>query len=96
VEIDVERAEAQLDALIERHALEAEAANWEARAWVESAKRYELRHAAERRAAWAEFYRAQIRAAEGMRERAVQRLGRLIDQEAGGADPIPGRLPHAR
>jgi hypothetical protein len=47
-------------------------------------------------ARWAAFYRAQIRAAEGVRERATQRLGRLLDEGAGRADPIPGGKPHAR
>jgi hypothetical protein len=41
-----------------------------------------LRDAAQRRAEWAEFYRTQIAAAESMRERAVERLGRLLDQGA--------------
>ena len=78
-EVDIGRAEAQLDALIERRALEAEAADREARAWAESTERYDLERARELRRQWAEYYRTQIAAAEGMRERAVERLGRLLD-----------------
>jgi hypothetical protein len=96
VEINVERAEAQIDALIERRAQEAEAANREAHDWTEGMRRYDLRRAAEVRRDWAEFYRAEIRAAEAWRERAVENLGRVIDQGAGPADPIPGGRPHAR
>lgn len=51
--IDMHKAEGQIDALIERRALEAEAANREARAWAESARRYALRRAAENRREWA-------------------------------------------
>jgi hypothetical protein len=51
-QIDVERAEAQLDALIERRMLEAEASEREAQAWAESPERYDLRLAAQIRREW--------------------------------------------
>jgi len=77
------RADADIDLLIERRAYEAEQANREAQAWAESAQRYNLRRAADLRAEWAEFYRTQIAAAEAARERAVERLARLVDEAAG-------------
>ena len=61
------RADADIDLLIERRAYEAEQANREAQAWAESAQHYNLRRAA----------------AEAARERAVERLARLVDEAAG-------------
>ena len=81
--MDLRRAEESLNALIERRALEAEAANRESTAWAESVERYDLRRAAELRRDWCDYYRTQIAAAEQMRERAVARLGRLIDGGGG-------------
>ena len=80
MDLDVDRAEADIDLLIERRAREAEQASREQQAWAESASRYNMREAAELRREWAEFYRTQIQAAESMRERAAQRLSRLIDE----------------
>jgi hypothetical protein len=82
VEIAVERAEAQLDALIERRALEAEAANREASAWADSVQRYSLRGAAERRREWCEHHRRMIAVAEDLAERHRAELGRLLDGAA--------------
>jgi hypothetical protein len=87
VEIDVERAEAQLDALIERRASEAgdlaETANREARAWVESAECYDLRRAAEVRREWCDYHRHMIAVAEDLVDRHREQLGRLIDRWLG-------------
>jgi hypothetical protein len=82
VEIAVERAEAQLDALIERRALEAEVANREASAWADSVQRYSLRGAAERRRAWAEYHRHRIALFEDLAEHHREMLGRLVDGAA--------------
>jgi hypothetical protein len=85
LDVDISDASDRIDALIERRAAERERANWEARSWAESVERYDLRRCAAQREEWAEFYRSQIRAAESMRERAVERLGRLLDGAGTGA-----------
>jgi acyl-CoA reductase-like NAD-dependent aldehyde dehydrogenase len=51
--------EEDLNRLIERRAKEAEDANHAAQAWAESARRYNLAHSAERRAAWVQYHRQQ-------------------------------------
>jgi hypothetical protein len=56
---------------------------------AEGVRRPDLRRAAERRAGWAEFYRAQIRAAKSVRERVVERLDRLLDDSAADRGPRP-------
>jgi hypothetical protein len=52
----IARAEAQLDALIERRALEAQEANRVEAAWAESVRRYNLKRQAERRQEWREHF----------------------------------------
>lgn len=84
-EIDVERAEAQLDALIERRALEAEAANREASAGAESEQRYDLRRAAELRRACIDWHRRQAALFEMLAAEHRAAEGKLIDQGARGA-----------
>ncbi len=54
--LNIDRAEAQLDALIERRAHEAKVANEEAAAWAESVRAYNLKRKAERREAWHAHY----------------------------------------
>jgi len=51
-----EAVEEDLNRLIERRAREADDANRVAEAWAESARRYNLRAAAERRQAWIRFH----------------------------------------
>ena len=84
-EIDVERGEAQLDALIDRRALEAEAANWEASAWAESAQRYDLRRAEELRRAWINWHRRQAAPPETLAVEYWAAEGKPIDQRVRGA-----------
>lgn len=55
----VEAAEESINTLIERRAKEAGDANHYAQAWAESARRYNLRAAAQRRQEWVEWHRAQ-------------------------------------
>ena len=80
----IERASDEIDKFIEREHGKRMAANAEAMAERASEQRYLDSKQRPNRAEWAEFYRAQIAAAEDMRQRAVyQRLGTLID---GGVD----------
>jgi hypothetical protein len=83
--LDVENAGAQIDALIERRALEAEAAEREASAWAEGAERYDLRRAADVRREWCDYPRRMIAVAEDLADRPRDALGRLIDSAAGEA-----------
>jgi hypothetical protein len=53
-ELDIDKADKQIDALIERRAAERETANREARLHAEAVRAYHLRGAAERRQEWAE------------------------------------------
>jgi hypothetical protein len=55
--LSAEAAENQLNVLIERRSKERDEANWAARAWAESARRYNLRQAAKRRREWIAFHR---------------------------------------
>ena len=68
MDLDLERASGQIDALIERRAREAEEANRLEAAWAESCRTYNLARAAERREARADFHRRMISAAEGWAE----------------------------
>ncbi len=63
-------------------ALEAEASEREARAWAESAQRYDLRRAAEVRREWAEYDRQRIALFEDLAEHHREMLGRLVDGAA--------------
>jgi hypothetical protein len=78
-EIDVERAEAQLDALIERRVLEAEASEREAQEWAESPERYDLRLAAQIRREWWDYHRHRVVFFEDFAQRHREKLWRLID-----------------
>jgi hypothetical protein len=50
--------------------------------WCESEARFLSKREAANRREWVEFYRTQIAAAEAKRERAAERLARLIDEGA--------------
>jgi len=82
MEIDLKSAEKQIDALIEKRAHQAKAAEAVAAEWCESEARFLSKREAANRREWVEFYRTQIAAAEAMRERAAERLARLIDEGA--------------
>jgi hypothetical protein len=85
VEIDVERAEMELDALLERRAREAERANREAEAWAASERRYNLRQAEERRQAWISWHRRQAALFEDLAAEHREQAGKLIDRGSLGA-----------
>jgi hypothetical protein len=78
-ELDLGKAEAQLDALIEKRAQEAEAANREAQAWAESAQRYDMTRARELRQQRADYHRHLLAVFEAQAERHRAALLRLID-----------------
>lgn len=80
----IERASFEIDKFIERRAEQRITLNAEAMAEKEQERSYLRRQNGDHRAEWVEFYRTQIEAAESMRERAIQRLGKLIDGGAGG------------
>ena len=80
---ELDRADAEIDAFIEKRHREREQANAEAAAEREQVRSYLSQRNGGHSQEWAAFYRSQIEAAEDMRERAVERLGKLID---GGAD----------
>ena len=61
-----------------------EEANRDSELWRASERKYHALQSEALRQEWSEYYRAQIAAAESMRERAVERLGRLIDDAARG------------
>ena len=67
---ELDRADAEIDLFIEKRHAERVAANAEALAERASEQRYLDSKQQPNRAAWIEFYRAQIAAAEDMRERA--------------------------
>lgn len=83
MKIDLDRANAQLDALIERRAHEAEEANRLHAVWAESERRYDLRQAEERRQAWIGWHRRQAALFEDLAAEHRAELGRLIDLAAG-------------
>jgi len=83
VDLDLTRAEAQIDVLIERRAYEAEAAERDARAWAESAERYDLQKRREKRLALAAYHRHLISVFEAQAQHHRAELGRLIDEAAG-------------
>jgi hypothetical protein len=81
----LERAEAQLDALIERRAREAQAANAAAYAEAGQVRRSNPRRAAEIRREWCDYHRRMIAVAQDLADRHRAALGRLIDSAAGEA-----------
>lgn len=83
--INITKADRAIDELIEKRARERDEAKAAAAAEREQVNTY-LRH---RNGGylqeWADYYRMQIRVAEQMRERALSRLGKLLDLAAGRA-----------
>jgi len=75
----IERASDEIDKFIERRHEKRLALNAEALAERAAKQRYLDSKQQPNRAAWVAFYRSQIEAAEDMRERALRRLGKLID-----------------
>jgi hypothetical protein len=82
--LDVNKAEAQIDALIERRAHEAKVANEETAAWRASELAYNHVRAAERRRAWPDYHRHRIVQFEDLAAEHREKLGQLIDGGAGG------------
>jgi hypothetical protein len=79
LDIDIDRAEAQLNRLAEDRAASAKTENeWAAR-WAESVRRYNLARAREKRAQWADHHRGMIDVHEGLAQEHRNALGKLID-----------------
>jgi len=78
--MDLDRAEAQLNRLIEDWAAAAQEAERAHAAWAESERRYNLRQAAERRLAWIGWHRRQAALFESLAAEHRAELGKLIDQ----------------
>jgi len=81
--LDLERAEAQLNRLVEDRARELEQANREREAWTASVRKYNLSRARERRQEWCEYHRRMVATFESLAESHREQLGRLIDSSAG-------------
>jgi len=81
VTLDLQRASDQIDVLIERRASEAqrEQANYEARAWSESVRKYNFARLRERRLEWCEYHRRQAALFEDLAREHREALGRLMD-----------------
>ena len=78
MDIDIDRAEAQLNRLVEGRAASAKAENERAAMWAESVRRYNLARAWEKRAAWADHHRGMIDVHEGLAQEHRDTLGKLI------------------
>jgi hypothetical protein len=79
LDIDIDRAEAQLNRLVEDRAASAKAENERAAMWAESVRRYNLGRAREKRAAWADHHRRMIDVHEGLAQEHRYTLSKLID-----------------
>lgn len=84
MDLDVDKADQQIDSLITRRAIEREQANLEAAAWVELVKRYNFQQAEERRWEWISWHRRQAALFEALAQEHRERLGKLLDLAAGG------------
>jgi hypothetical protein len=80
--LDVDKASASIDRLIEQRAQEREQANFEATAWRESVKKYNARRTGERRAEWCAYHRRMVALFEDLAEQHRSALGALVDGAA--------------
>jgi len=78
MDVDLDRAEGQLNRLIEDRAALVLAENERAELWAESVRRYNLGRAREKRAAWAD-HRRMIDVHEGLAQEHRDALGKFID-----------------
>ncbi len=78
----LERAEAQINRLIERRAAEREQANAESAAWAESVQRYNAQRREAERLAWLDHHRRLAETHELLADEHRRKLGELIDQAA--------------
>ena len=82
VNLDIDRAEASIDALIERRSQEREEANSAHAAWAESEARFDARAAAERRREWITYHRDLERFHSRLAEEHASKVRQLIDEGA--------------
>jgi hypothetical protein len=80
--ISPEAASHQIDILIERRSRERDEANWAARMWAESARRYNLRQAAKRRREWIAHHRLLFQLHSKLAREHEEAAARLEDGEA--------------
>ena len=83
--LDLEKASAQIDTLIERRAREREQANWESTLWAESVRRYNFAARAERRRQWWQYHTDMAAIHTRIATEHTQKAARLASEAEEGA-----------